>query len=273
MRKYLNYKLPVFGMMVALLASCYSDQNVAPIDSPDDNPTITVEPSGDYSTLTEGDVLEYTISVDRMLPNDIAFTVEFGDESVAGAADFSTGGAILGAYTLSTTIAIEVVDDHFPEVDEAISFEINADGYYAWNWLLNPGSDKEATTGTIVNTYVDSVLSIGVQWPDDHDDWDGIVFATADTSAVSTAFTGADPELMSIDNDEDDGEYVVVMDAYAVAHDETPFYTAFNTPDGGLAEVETTVVLSDESTYTLFAGYYVVARIVKSGSSYSVSAP
>ena len=40
-----------------VLTSCFPEQEVEPVDPPDDNPMVTITPAKDYSNVKEGDTL------------------------------------------------------------------------------------------------------------------------------------------------------------------------------------------------------------------------
>ncbi len=130
-----------------VLAACYPEQDVEPVDSPENNPVVTITPVGDYSSVSEGDTLTFKISVDKMIRYSLSFDVALRDGSVADGDDFVSEGATLPPFTTSTEISFVIVPDAEPEEDETIAFEFSRD--YHWDWQINPETGKETFSSTI----------------------------------------------------------------------------------------------------------------------------
>ncbi|MFY0601685.1 MAG: hypothetical protein JXR03_18575 [Cyclobacteriaceae bacterium] len=270
MKTYFN-KISVFGLLIVLLASCYSGQDVAPIDSPDDNPVVTVEPGGDYSSPKEGDVLVYTISVDKFVTQAIDFGVELSESSTVTSSDYTVEGGTLEPFAESTILTVTILADDFPEPDETFSFEINASADIAYNFQLSPNGDVEASNVTVSNVHDETAVTIAIAWPDSSDDWD-VYVNDEDDATVASAETGADPEIMLLAADSDDGDYFVEAAAWAVEATVTDFTVSINYPDGSLEEFTMTFDNSLTDNYTEGASGWRLMTITKSGSSFSASA-
>ncbi len=278
MKKYLNYKIPVFGAIVIFLSSCYSE-GVSPIDSPDDNSIATFTPAGDYSSIKEGDVLEYEISVDKMVANDVQFSVVFGENSVLGPDDVSITGGLLGAFNASTTISVEILADDFPEVSEAASFEISAAEDLTWNFQLSPLSQVVSVSADVPNVNDDTSLTVAFGWsdPEHITDFDFLV-EHADLGSWGAAATSANPEVdLSVWKTDDDGTYYYGVDPYDVPDGDIPFTVSIGYPDGSVEFFEGTFNVANLGDYTqdTFSAWgapmYRILTVVKSGENFSVT--
>ena len=149
MKEYIVSIRTAMIAFVICVISCTPEQEVAPIEPPDDNALITITPDAAYSTVREGDELSYTITVDKMLSHSVEFTPVFTSLSTADGDDIEVVGGKLEAYAMSTTIMIIISADAIPETIENLKFEISAKEDYYWNWQLHPDSDREMVDVTI----------------------------------------------------------------------------------------------------------------------------
>ena len=80
MKKSILYKLLAIVIVATSLSSCQEDQEVSAIQSTANYPVATYTVTkGDLNDFKQGDTLVYTITMDRMLEDDLSFTVQFGD--------------------------------------------------------------------------------------------------------------------------------------------------------------------------------------------------
>lgn len=278
MRNILNNFL--IGLaLILVVASCYPEQEVAPVDSPNDNPTVTIEPQGDYSTITEGDTLKYTITTSAFVKDNVTYAVELQESAAADATDFEVIGGVLGAYSGSTELWIVVLADDFPEEAEAFNFEISAESDMAWNWQINPASDVEVINGTIVNVNDPTLLTVAMQWVDPEHviDFDMLIEG-ATLGSWGTAATADNPEISTaIWNADDDDTFYVGVDPFAVVDGDISFTFHVGHPDGSVEIFEGVFNKDNLGDYTTdqFTAWgipmYRIATVVKTGSSYDVT--
>lgn len=273
---FLNkYKSKLFVMGLILLnQACSNKQEVATIEDPTNYPSVTISPAENYSNVSEGDTLVYDITVDKFFDQDIDFTVIVNEASTGNEMDFSVLGGTFLAYTYSTSISVIISDDKYPEIDESYKMEISASEDRSYNFQLSPNSDVEILDFTVANVNDPDVLTLGVYWEDDHDDWDiYILDEGGDQLDGNVGATGSDPEIIAgvIDNSFNDGVYNVLADAWDVTNENTTFELSIAKPDGSIAVISTSIDITSEEEPVL-DGLYHIATITKSGSSYTLNA-
>lgn len=266
-------KLCVLILLIIGVA-CSNKQDVAPVVDPTDFPLVTITPDGDYSNVAEGDILSYTITVDKFFDQDIDFSVIVNESSTGNAADIEVVGGTFIAYTSSTSLEVTIVDDGYPEIDESYDMEISAVADRSYNFQISPNSDVEILNFSVANVNVAGVLTVGALWSDDHDDWDLYFFdSNGNQLDGNVGATGSDPEVITgvIDDSSDDGTYDLLLDAWDVSNDKTTFEISIAKPDGGIEVISTDVSISSTDEPTLY-GLYHVATLTKSGSNYTLMA-
>lgn len=139
------YKLTMV-VLIGGVTSCFPEQDVEPVDPVDDNPRVAIAPSSGVS-VTEGDVVELEITVDKMIQNPLSFSVVVTDNSTADDDDFLTEGTTLGSFSSSTTLLIEIPDDEEDEGSEQLVIQIVPD--FHWDWQVHPEAGREPITITI----------------------------------------------------------------------------------------------------------------------------
>ncbi len=272
--KIKNVKLLCLAIIMLSSYGCSNKQDVAPIQDPTNYPLVTITPMEDYSNITEGDVLEFTIEVDKFFDQDIDFSVVVNETSTGREQDISVEGGTFVAFTQSTSIVIEILADNYPEVDESYSMEISAAEDKSYNFQLSPNSDVEQLDFTVANVNTADVLTLGAYWEDDHDDWDMYLFDSDGNQMDGyEGATGSDPEIIEgiIDNNTTDGVYDILLDAYDVENEVTTFELSIAKPNGDVEVIITTIDLSSDEEPQI-NGLYRIATITKSGSSFSLSA-
>jgi len=265
----------VILMAGVVLTSCFPEQEVEPVDPPDDNPMVTITPAGDYSNIKEGDTLTFDISVNKMIQYPLTFEVTLGDESTADADDFITAGGTLAPFTNSTTLSIIVAGDYVPEEKEIFAFTITPD--FHWDWQINPESDKEPVNATVKDLDFTLDWSAGTYEEVDMCEWDIdldlFVMNAAGTEGNFDGATGACPlehgTLIGLPDDTYDiyvdfwdgaipgGAGVEIPYVVTFANSNGAFYTiegSFNSDDAGAdTQIVGQVVISG-GTYTLLDG-------------------
>lgn len=280
----------IFGMVaLLLLASCYPEQEVAPVTDASKYPTVTIEPAGDYSTSTEGDVLVYNITVSAMVKHSVGFGVDLTEESLVEGEDYEVSGGTLAAYSLSTTISIHLLSDGWPEIGEAFVFTISSDADPFWNWQLNANSDRESGNSMVMNVNDPNALTVAMKWddPEGITDFDMLVESeTVDPvfegSWSADGATGNNPEIdLSIRNDDPDGPYdgvyYVGVDPFDVPEGDIHFEVRVGYPDGSVDIFEGTFNIANTDNYVTdtFTAWgipmYRLIKVTKNGNSYDVS--
>ncbi len=127
-------------IVLTVITSCSNKQEVAPIIDPANNPLATFTPMGDYSNITEGDTLEFEITVDKLFDQDIDFSVILDESSSGTEEDYLVRGGIFTALTTSTTLSIIFLNDNVQEEDETFDLEISAAEDIGYSFQLNPDS-------------------------------------------------------------------------------------------------------------------------------------
>ncbi|MEX1240142.1 MAG: hypothetical protein WEB30_10505 [Cyclobacteriaceae bacterium] len=269
--KYINSfaSLLVTGL---LLTSCFQEQEVEPVDPPNDNPVVTITPAATYSTVMEGDTLVFDITVDKMVQNPIAFGVELSDGSSADQDDFVTSGGTLAAFSPSTTLQVIVTADMLPEKGETFAFTIIPD--FHWDWQLNPDSDKEPVNVTVKDLDYSLDWSAGTYEGEDMCEWgidlDMFLLNAAQTEGNFDGATGACPLEQGTMIDLPDDTYDIYVDYYdgsipADAGAAIPFVVTFSNNNGELYTIEGSFNSNDVGADTR-----IVGQLVVSGGTYTL---
>lgn len=244
-------------------------------------PTLTVSfPSGKSNTLIEdGSVFPFTITSSEAKPYDINITISQigGDATLHSDYEMPTS---LRLPANSTSIAgeIEILSDDVIEDTETLKIEI---GGITNNSNLTP----LVVDFTILN-YADGDLAMEMEWessttltdnsgneidPTDLADLRLLITDVPYTTVVHEA-DGAGFESNVLSGDDPDGEYYVVADFYAASEDYVRnlnltlslSQTGVNTGETfSFAEALNTAQTCEEA-------YYIMAKITKSGDSYTI---
>lgn len=267
--KYLYAVILVAGM---LLTSCFPEQDVEPVDPPGDNPMVTITPGGDYSSIREGDVLTFDITVDKMIQSPLTFEVVMADGSTADDHDFTTAGATLAAFSKSTTLTVIVAADQEIEGQETLAFSIIPD--FHWDWQINPESDKEPVTATVKDLSFTLDWSAGTYEGTDLCEWDvdlDLFAENADGSAYNYdgASAACPVEIGNIGGLPDDTYDIYVQywngGIPALAGVSIPYVVSFNDNKGGFYTIEG-AFNSDDAKRTM----HRVGAVVVAGGTYTL---
>ena len=110
MKKSILYKILAIVFAATMLNSCQEDQEVAPVQSTANYPVATYEvTSGDITNMKKGDVIVYTITLDRMSNTNISFGIELGDNSEITEDDLVVEGGTMAAFSKETTLTITLL--------------------------------------------------------------------------------------------------------------------------------------------------------------------
>lgn len=149
MKKIFNIPI-VLGLALSLtLFSCIEDQEpVAPI-SPDDYPVATFTTDFSATEVSEGDVITYTIKLDKWLDHDVSFgaMVKGG---TGDAHDIVNVGGVIPAYSDSTVLQVIFVQDYDIDDAETLELEIGAD-YLGTQYTINPSTVNPTHNVTVAN--------------------------------------------------------------------------------------------------------------------------
>jgi hypothetical protein len=254
------------------LTSCFPEQDVEPIDSPDDNPIVTITPAGDYSSLKEGDTLRFVITVDKMLPEDVDFAIQLAEGSTADDHDYVSEAATLAAYSTSTTLTVIVAGDHETESAEKLAFTIVPD--FHWDFLLNPAGDKEPVDATVKDLTYSLDWSAGsyedqglCEWEIDFDLYAENADGSEGNYDGASAACPIESGNLGLLPDGTYGIYAQYWDGGipAAAGVEMPYTVTFSDNKGGLYTIEG-AFNSDDVKRTI----HEVATVVISGGTYTV---
>lgn len=260
----------LFSLAVILvLAGCSAEQDVAGIADPTEYPTVTITADGDYSTISEGDVLSFTLETDAFFNQDIDFAFIIGEATGLSDSDFEVTDATFYAYSSTATMTVEIFDDGYPEMGETLDFTIDSSGDPSYNFQINPNSGSLSFSNTVVNVNSEDAADVSVNWEDGADDWD-VYIVDGDANYYDGAETGGHPELMNLSDTEDDGTYYVVAYDWDVAAEVTEFEVAIGSPDGSVSIQSATIDVTAENNS--IDGSYIVGKITKSGSTYTLVA-
>lgn len=266
MRKHI--KIPfILGMAVMVfgLISCTEKQEVAAPISPDGYPVATF--TVDKTEIDEGDTLNVTITLDKMLLEPVDFEVRtVGPEHYEG--DFEEAhGEVIGEgqippYSLSTVVSIIVSDDGVPEQQETVNIEVGAYDVGS-RYSLNPSQEK-GTFAITINSYNDpNALTMAYGWNTVHDDIDLFGIYKDDNNYFGggagalvdwlLAGTSANPEVFSLSNDpadSPDGLYYIGIDPYYVEGTSFNYYIHVGHPDQTVEIFTGTFNMNELDLYT-----------------------
>src|SRR5690606_22040 len=205
-------------LLAMVFTSCdprTNDVDPSDLGSTDHYPTITVTPSvSNGSTVTEGSSITFDISMDRSIDENIDFVATLVSGTV-GENDIVLGSGRVAAYSTTTSVTVNIIDDSYPEIDENATIKIEAADDSSDFWL-NPQTVLSNYDYTIQDP-VNPDLIVVLEW--DYDaapDLDMFAFnsvlgawdyaATADTPEIKNIVWGSDP----------DGTYYIGIDPYEV---------------------------------------------------------
>jgi|APMed6443717190_1056831.scaffolds.fasta_scaffold39775_2 hypothetical protein len=235
MRKFIGYKIVGLAIIMAIgMVACdQASQEPEPIGSPDGYPVATFTPS--VTSVTEGDTIIYTISLDKPIDRSITFTLN-QTGGTATEEDYIAAPAVLQPYTKSVEMLVITLTDYDTDASETIVGEIGAYSI-ADKYLLNPSTVNPTPVSLTITNFVADALDVQFSWDKyiniggsnyptatnvDFDFYiaDATGFDIADPWAndmgIYTAATGSHPEVMTLIASEDlpDGSYILFADLY-----------------------------------------------------------
>jgi len=266
MKKYFKYNMLIgLALLVVSMMSCNTaEQDASPVVSPDDYPVATFTTDFTGSTISEGDTITYTITLDKAISWDLNFDVTVNGGTIDPDYDLEIVPAQIAPYETEAELMIIFLADGNPEVSETAQLEVELTDL-AEMYLVNPITVNPTLDLTITNVNDLSGLNLSLYWEDDHDDFDFIPYDGAGDAITDAGETGADPEVVLIPNDADDDTYTINAVPYDVASTMVSYVFSVGYPD---QTVEIYEGVWDMSTID---GEFTIAEIVKAGSKYTVT--
>ncbi len=261
MKNFIKYKIAVCFLLLMSVA-CDQDQDVSPIQDPATKPLISIaRTDGGSNTLVEGDVLEYTITTDKMMAKEMVFSLVVNGGEV-DETDFLIEGGVLAPYTTSTTMTVTVLADDVPELGEDAELTIEATDY-ATNWRLNPAAETAEMSTSVANVNMDGVVSIALSWPNPEDDLDFYIFTSGGSNWGGGASAGStNPEVnLNLWPEDPNGDYYVEMDPFHLEGTSTPYKLSLGLPDGSVQFIEGVFDTANAESWETGPGGYRLLKV------------
>jgi len=248
MRNIFKYNLLGLALIMAGITACNTaDQDVSPIISPDNYPVATFTASSAGTTLTEGDTLVYTITIDKKIDRALTFSARVTG-GTADEADFLAESVVLEPYTTEAKLYIIAVADDFPEVAENIEMEIGVFGI-ADKYLLNQATVNPTLNLSLTNYNDPDVLTVAVGWANHDDDLD--VYALLGTEMWGAAAGSDNPEILTtIWPLDPNGTYYVGIDPYIANQPLVEYTISIGHPDQSIEFFTGTFDTENLDSYT-----------------------
>ena len=249
MKKSILYKLLAIVIVATSLSSCQEDQEVSAVQSTANYPVATYTVTkGDINDFKQGDTLVYTITMDRMLEDDLSFVVQFGDDSETDEHEVEVSGGSLPAFTSETTIQMVAIQDNIPDGDKGLEFTISVTSL-ATKYLLNPTTVHPDVATTIKNFNDPIGLTVVFGWDDDAADFDLLSTQAPEVAWGNGGATGANPEIdQAVWSADPPGDYYYGFDAYDVPAEVNNYYLKVGHPDGTVENFEGVINISTHRT-------------------------
>lgn len=267
MKKYFKYNIVIALAVLAIsMFSCNTaEQDSSSVISPGDYPVATFTTDFTGSTISEGDTIMYTITLDKTIDWDLNFSVTVSGGTIDPDNDLVLGTARIAPYKTEAELMIVFIADNYPEVSETVQLEVGLTDL-AEKYLVNPSTVNPTLDLTVTNVNSTDGLTLSLLWEDDHDDFDLIPYdLVADDGITWAGATGADPEIAIVPNTYADGTYPVLVDPYDVASTSVDYTFGIGYPD------QTVEFYSGTWDMSAISGAFSIAEIVKAGSSYTVT--
>lgn len=241
MKKLFNIRTILSLALMLALGSCQYDQEVEDPISPDDYTVATFETDFSGNTVTEGDTINYTITLSKPIDVDLEFVVMMND-GTANEADYTFTETIIPAYATQAEMMIVFVQDNIPELAATATLEVGVD-YLGTKYLLNPSTVNPVLDLTIENFNHPAGLTIAYGWEDEHndidlfslfDDVDGIYpdYDNGDGQVSWDAAASSDnPEIMLSSSADPPGTYLIGIDPFHVEGSTVNYTFSIGYPD------------------------------------------
>lgn len=249
-----NIKKFIFGLsLVALgLVSCdQASQEVSPIVSPDDYPTVTFEQLTAGTAFNEGTTLVYRIKLSKPIDRSLTFNAKLISATASEEEDFIIKKGIIAPFTTETTVTISFEGDKLVEADEKFKIEIGLFSL-AEKYLVNPKTVNPVVEYTVKNVNDPTLLTVNFAW-DTKSDIDIVTWSNTVTYPMEPwgtgGATGNNPEVdQSIWLADPAGTYYVSIISYG----EPSFNYTFTVghPDGTVQTFKGKFDADDLTKYT-----------------------
>jgi len=267
MRKNLLYNILGLCAILFAFSSCDEDEVVAPI-SPADYPTATFTTDFAGTEITEGDMITYQITLDKVSEHDQTFTLKTSGTADEHDVSFPEK-VVIPAYSTQAEFVIEFIADNLPEENETFSFEL---GQFelATRYFLNPNTVNPKLDLTLVSKNNADGLTVVTGWDNHDDDWDLMIIDEAVTDEWTgwAGATGANPEITLLANTTADGTYYAELDPYDISNDVVNFEISLGHPDQTNQYFTFKFEVDMIDTYPVGSGIRIV-KIVKVGDAYT----
>ncbi|MFC2151681.1 hypothetical protein ACFLSE_04065 [Bacteroidota bacterium] len=238
MRKNILYNLIGLALLVGSIVSCdTASQDVSPIVAPDDSyPVVTGITLENTGTITEGDVITYTITINKPIDRALKFSAVLDTNltTLVEHVDFDFTGGTIEAWETETELQIVTIQDVYPESDGVIAFQLTL-ASLAEMYLVHPDNVMPSASATVAN-YTSDELFLEFHWDVDvylpgigtypagaNVDWD--IFMSPDATYDPNdpwasvdytyyAATGSEPEEIELTGAAD-GDYVFWADLWS----------------------------------------------------------
>jgi len=249
MRKYFKYNILGLALIVIGVVACETaSQEVSPVISPDGYPVATFTSNLAGTSISEGDTIKYTITLDKMLDRALTFTAKVKG-GTADETDFTAEGVVLEPYTKEAKFYIIATADNFPEASETLQLEIGVFGI-GDRYLLNQSQVNPSLDITIANHNDPDVLTIAFGWPNPDDDID--IFAYYGSEDWGTAATSDNPEILtSIWPTDPNGTYYFDIDPFLVNTPTFDYTISIGHPNGNIQIITGTFDTENLDSYTV----------------------
>jgi hypothetical protein len=264
-------------VLTCLLAffSCEYNQEVEDPISTDSYPVATFVTDFTGTAVTEGDTINYTITLDKMLDRAITFTV-MQQDGTADENDYTFSEVTIAPYTTEASFQLIINMDDFPEVAETAKLEIGIDAI-GQKYLLNPTTVNPVLDLTITNINDPGSVTLAFGWDTPDDDIDVFVISE-DNGDWGVAASSDNPEITtSIWTTDPDGKYFLDIDPYYVEGNSINYTLSVGHPDQSVEFFSGVFSLADIDSYTVdyFAYWdmyvYRVAEVVNAGGTFTVT--
>jgi len=258
-----------------------ASQDVMSIGNTDDFslPSFSLSSTGSGTNEADETVYTYLVTLDKPLVNDVALSFKVLDGTTATEdVDFEFVNTNVRAYETTATMDIIIHNDSEVEETEFLNVAVIPGPAPQSSHSLNPLAEYPELSITIDN-FESGDLDVGMEWAADNGSGssgyelaDLILLITDAASPYTEVIGGSDggsAEHVTISSDTPDGDYFVVADVYAM--DDSDFDIDINVTfdQGGViqgAKIESPKAMNSR---ILCNEYVVLAKITKSGTSYS----
>ncbi len=263
-------------MLILFLAGCEMEPETQDPISTENYPVATFNTDFSGTSVSEGDTIDYTITLDRMSDRDLTFEVRQLD-GTADDHDFVYEEVTIPAYSLSADMQIVVLADDLPEEQETLKLEVGV-FYVGERYILNPTTVNPVLDLTVTNFNDPNVLTVAFGWQNPESDID--LFAISEVDGAWGAAASADnPEILtSIWPSDPEGNYFVTIDPYSVASNPVNYWVAIGYPDQTNEYLTGTFDVDKLDSYTVdyfdawdMDTYRILTVVVQGGAIQSVT--